>query len=350
MRYKFDSGTFRLRDILGQLISSVFLVAIIGFFVALMLHLSEAPETDTALWTATEARIEASAVERLPGQDQLQFRPVVRYSYPWTTADQPAKVLHSDQIQIPGLVFEDYTAAFLVIKDRLPGSAVRAYVNPANPAEAVLQHAVTSKRSQFRTLATIIALAGIALFVKIWLPETPLTARMWGALICLILIGVGTWCTWVMTSPFFSYFKSGLRWKETPCTVLESQVHHQSRIEKNEVWHEYRPRIFYEYQFGGTLYRSTRYSLADTYSRQQSGAASILARYPPGKTAVCFVNPQQPWESMLRHEIGWSLLQILFPVPLVVGGVFFFFRSLFYPFSGSVRGTWTRSVDNSNLD
>ncbi len=153
-----------------------------------------------------------------------------------------------------------------------------------------------------------------------------------------------------MASPFFSYFRSGLSWKETPCTVLESQVHHQSQIEKNEVWHEYMPRIFYEYQFGGTLYRSNRYSLADTYSRQQSGADSILARYLPGKTAVCFVNRQQPWESMLRHEIVWSLLQIPFPVPLVVGGVFFFFRSLFSAFSGSVSGTWKRSVDNSNLD
>ncbi len=336
---KLPPGILFLRNLFHRLVSSVFVLGTFGFFVALMLHLSEAPETNTSLWTATEARVEASDVERVPGQDLLQFRPVVRYSYPWTTADQPAKVLHSDQIQIPGLVFEDYTAAFLVIKDRLPGAAVRAYVNPANPAEAVLQHAVTSKRSQFRTLATIIALAGTALFVKIWLPETPQTARIWAVLICLILTGVGAWSTWVMASPFFSYFKSGLLWRETPCTVLDSQVHHQSRTNKDEVRHEYRPRIFYEYRFGGTLYRSTRYRLADTYSRQQSGADSILAVYPPGKTTVCFVNPQQPWESMLRSGMGWSGLQILLPVPLVLGGVFFFFRSLFYPFSRSVRRT-----------
>ncbi len=69
-------------------------------------------------------------------------------------------------------------------------SSFCAYVNPANPAEAVLQHGMTSKRIQFRILATIIALAGIALLVKIWLPEAAVTARIWAVLICLILIGV----------------------------------------------------------------------------------------------------------------------------------------------------------------
>ena len=103
-------------------------------------------------------------------------------------------------------------------------------------------------------------------------------------------------------------------WTETPCTVLESS----SESGGNGAW---RLRVRYRYEAGGRTHESGCWTWDDTdESRSVEGIAErdkLLARYAPGASATCWVDPADlavslratpwafsPWLVLQAEQLG----------------------------------------------
>ena len=108
-------------------------------------------------------------------------------------------------------------------------------------------------------------------------------------------------------------------WTETPCTVLESS----SESGGNGAW---RLRVRYRYEADGRTHESGRWTWNDTKeSRSVEGVAErdeLLARYAPGATATCWVDPADPARASLeRASVGGPLAGIAFCSLFVLAGL-----------------------------
>ena len=73
-----------------------------------------------------------------------------------------------------------------------------------------------------------------------------------------------------------------------------------------------------------------------------SGKAQIVSQYPAGKNAVCFVNPEKPSEAVLKTDLGWGVLLVLFPLVFMAVGFFGIYFTVFGRRKSSRR--WKRST------
>jgi hypothetical protein len=66
----------------------------------------------------------------------------------------------------------------------------------------------------------------------------------------------------------------------------------------------YRTDILYRYTRGGETFHSNRYSFTENGSVTTGGRERVLQQYPPGASAVCYVNPSDPSESVLTRRVS----------------------------------------------
>lgn len=111
-------------------------------------------------------------------------------------------------------------------------------------------------------------------------------------------------------------------WAETPCVIDSSEV----GIHHGDDSTSYSIDITYHYTVAGQPYTSKRYGFALAASPGLKRKQVIVDRYPPGKAAVCFVNPAAPAEAVLdrgwRPEMGLGALGLVFAVVTGLGMIF----------------------------
>lgn len=105
-------------------------------------------------------------------------------------------------------------------------------------------------------------------------------------------------------------------WRKTPCVVVASRV----RSHRGDDRPTYSVDILYAYEVGGREYRSGRYGFFGGSSSGHSGKAAIIKQHPPGKKAVCYVDPADPTEAVLERGATWHLLGGLIPLVFVLVG------------------------------
>jgi hypothetical protein len=81
----------------------------------------------------------------------------------------------------------------------------------------------------------------------------------------------------------------------------------------------------YEYEYDGQHYRGSRVGLHSGGDNvdgfQESVYRELSGHFKSGEPFPCFVNPQQPTQSILYRELRWELI-LFYTVPVVVfGGV-----------------------------
>lgn len=106
------------------------------------------------------------------------------------------------------------------------------------------------------------------------------------------------------------------QWVETPCRIVSSTVKEISGSDSIT----YRPEIVFSYEVAGRRYQSSRYQLIEFSSSGRKAKAEVVARYPRGKTAVCYVNPKDPADAVLDRDPIPSGLWALFPLPFAAVG------------------------------
>ena len=78
--------------------------------------------------------------------------------------------------------------------------------------------------------------------------------------------------------------------------------------------------IFYEYEAGDELQRSNRYSFGGGSSSGRGSKRAIVKRYPHQSAQVCFVDPDDPLEAVLKPKLGSSIFLAIIPAVFVLIG------------------------------
>jgi hypothetical protein len=120
-----------------------------------------------------------------------------------------------------------------------------------------------------------------------------------------------------LTLPLVRDYSAMKGWQPVPAKVVWSRVV-TGRSGKSD---SSKPDIFYQYIVGGEKRFSNHFTLVPVSTNLTSGTRNTVKEYAAGKSIVCYVNPQKPWQAIVRRELRWSCLFALFPIPFAVAGV-----------------------------
>ncbi|MEZ5327891.1 MAG: DUF3592 domain-containing protein [Verrucomicrobiales bacterium] len=109
-------------------------------------------------------------------------------------------------------------------------------------------------------------------------------------------------------------------WQQTPCTILKSGVKTE-RPTPHSPGLSHELEIEYEYEFGGSTYQSTRFRRMATRSAHLDKMEAIAESYPARSQAVCFVDPKNPSDAVLKKDTRSVAYTVWFPGLFVLGGV-----------------------------
>jgi hypothetical protein len=118
----------------------------------------------------------------------------------------------------------------------------------------------------------------------------------------------------------FQSAKETDRWIEIPCEIVVSAIDDSGRTQHDGV--KYQLEIRYRYRFGETDYlgeKMNRYRPVASGDPDKTG--SVQRSYPVGSKTVCFVNPDDPADAILKRDSKAALYSIWFPMLFVVGGI-----------------------------
>jgi len=126
-------------------------------------------------------------------------------------------------------------------------------------------------------------------------------------------------------------------WRETPCTILTSEVKTHSDSDGST----YSVEVTYEYLVNDQSYTSSRYKFMRGSSSGYQGKKAIVDRLSPGTKTVCYVNRRNPSEAVIERGFTGDLLFGLIPLVFVAvgaGGLFGVFLYQGKPKSPHARG------------
>jgi hypothetical protein len=305
----------------------VFLLAGLFFTVVLLREVFRAAETYA--WKEVPCEIVSSAVaeRRTSSGSSTPYWFEVRYAY-----SIDGNSFSSSRHRRSAGGFGDYNKAQRLALRYPPESKQVCYVDPSNPAEAVLER-------QSLWLALVIPFplvfvgigAGGIFFTwrkrsgaaapaerqSISSRATAATGTKFLLILfsLLLLVGAGT---------FYGFFVRPVGkvldardWVATPCVVVSSQV----RRHDSDDGTTYSVDILYAYSVNGKEYKSNRYRFMSGSSGGYRGKADLVNRHPPGTRMTCYVNPRDPTDAVLERGFTAHFLFGLIPgVFILVGG------------------------------
>ncbi len=133
----------------------------------------------------------------------------------------------------------------------------------------------------------------------------------------LFLAAAGLLFTWVLWRAY-SRAEETRSWIETPCVILSSRVVSERPSPNSNLSHQVELR--YQYEYGGETRAGSRVKRVDGATAHEERARAVVAEYPPGTRTVCYVNPEQPTEVILKRGSRGALYSIWFPLLFVAGG------------------------------
>lgn len=134
-------------------------------------------------------------------------------------------------------------------------------------------------------------------------------------LVFALIGGVAFWFTFVRP---VSRFLAAQSWEETPAVIVESRVLENSDSDGGST---YKPDVHFTYTFEGVEHRSNRYNFFDLYSSGRAGKEEVVEYYSPGLRTVCWVNPENPSEAVLKKDFSATYLIGLLPLVFLLAGV-----------------------------
>ena len=126
-----------------------------------------------------------------------------------------------------------------------------------------------------------------------------------------------------------SDFRNALRatsWSSTPCTIVQSVVKQESRLQEGSSFKVFIPDIVFEYKVCGRTHVGTRFQTLWTKSfPTEEKCQECVNDYPVGMISKCFVNPSDSEESVLDNTFLFDYV-----MPLIMGIIFAGGSSIFY--------------------
>ena len=272
-------------------------------------------------WATVPCVVEASSVTHR-GED---YRFEVRYRYEFS-----GMTLHSDRFSTSTPSSSNYRDMHRWVDAYPARSAATCYVNPANPGEAVLRLGTLSI-VLFTPIPLIFAAIGAFGIFMVWRPApgapsapVPAVGRPMSRRAVVILMGI-----FILVGAIGFYFitlrvawevRAARDWAQTPC-IIESSAVRSHTSSGSHGGTTYNVDILYRYKINGRTYRSNQYDFLGGSSSGYASKAAIVEQFPPGKHAVCYVNPSDPEDAVLDREYSWEMLFGLIPLLFIIIGI-----------------------------
>lgn len=135
-------------------------------------------------------------------------------------------------------------------------------------------------------------------------------------LVGLMFVLIGGGIGWFAFARPVLKIQQARSWSAVPCEIVSSRV----KSHRSSDGTTYSVEITYRYEFAGRTYTSDRYKFMGGSSSGRSGKAKVVARYPPGSQATCYVDPADPSEAVIERGYTADLLFGLIPMVFVLAG------------------------------
>ncbi len=289
-------------------------------------------------WKPASATIVSSSVGESKSSDSPYFAEV-KFRYEWLGESHV-----SDQLSLTRQTYSSYDKAQSSVAALPPGLVRTCYVNPEDPGEAVLERA-DFWVGLFILLPLVFVVVGAGGIYGAWFGKDKASGTLspqagkrakggapWVLGAIFTLVGGGILAFWFL--PTLARSISSTTWDETPCMVISSRVKSHSDSDGTT----YSVDILYQYSVDGKEYKSNRYRLFSGSSSGYDTKAEVVSQYPPGQRSVCYVNPTNPTEVVLKPGPGWSFLFGLIPLAFMGAGIMVMIQSAKAPRAGNSAG------------
>ena len=106
-------------------------------------------------------------------------------------------------------------------------------------------------------------------------------------------------------------------WPTTEAKILSSEI----ILGNSSQQPNHKIKISYSYLFKNREYASNKLSRNNVDFAKIENAEFELAKFPPGETVTCMVNPENPQEAYLIANSPWLATVILFPLAFTIVGI-----------------------------
>lgn len=303
-----------------------------GLFMALMAGREGLADRATLRWQPTPCTVEESRVV----DEGAGYRFQITYRY----AHGTASFTGTRQNLKGNPTFQDVATGQRLLQTYAAGKPATCYVNPAAPAESVLQR----KESLLAFIGPILfcsifVFIGYGLAIGAWVsgwraknesvtggPRTPVSAQakgQWGLVLfgaIFLLAGLGiTYGTFILP---LQRILAARNWAPVEAVVTKSAV----REHRGDDSTTYSVYIAYRYTFHDRTYQGDRYRFASGSSSGHAAKQRIVAAHPAGRAITVYVDPASPEESVIQRDAGGALYLGLLPLLFaLVGAVILFF-------------------------
>lgn len=324
-------------SLFGRIFMTLFALGLVvmGSVVAFLIARTFLRSLGTYSWREAECVITSSKVETGPGADETP-RLVVEYRYVAFGREHTGNLLRKDYSGSSDVAETERLAARYA-----EGEAVTCYVDPEHPESATLER--PSLLSGFWVLLPLVFVGvGVLMLVFAWHPSRRMgagegmeisiskRAKAGGGAGCLVgffalfaLAGAGTSLFFLIPAGKVLKARS---WPAVPCTVESSRVAEHPGDDSTT----YSVEVSYRYEIEGKSYRGNRYQFLGGSSSGYEGKQKVVDRYPAGSEAVCYVNPDDPWDAVMERAFTpgyfFALIPLLF-FSVGVGGMVFALRA-----------------------
>ncbi|MEO0414562.1 MAG: DUF3592 domain-containing protein, partial [Verrucomicrobiota bacterium] len=118
-------------------------------------------------------------------------------------------------------------------------------------------------------------------------------------------------------------------WVETPCRIIKSEI--DDSHESQHYATLYEPVVHYTYNIDGKEYTGTKVKTLAPRSVNVKKALKITDQYPEAASALCYVDPKNPSEAVLKKPRSKApLFTVWFPGVFVFAGVGLIFNAIRY--------------------
>ena len=225
-----------------------------------------------------------------------------------------------------------YSDAQSLAREYPAGASLFCYVNPDNPGEAVLQRdsLAIGLVILFPLIFVLIGAGGIYFTWRKKPPEAekPIAAaalrgdrKGLGKFGLVALFAVFAVVGGIMLYPLgikpIAKTIAAESWVATPCKVLRAEV----RSHDSDDGTTYSVSILYQYEFNGQAYKCDRYEFVGGSSSGYQGKARIVEQYRTAANPICYVNPDNPFDAVLKRGFHAKLLLALLPLVFLLIGV-----------------------------
>lgn len=126
-----------------------------------------------------------------------------------------------------------------------------------------------------------------------------------------------------------SYERAALMdgWAEVPCQITKLEVDDSLRNQRGMT--KYLMIVAYDYQFDEQPFEGNKIKRLPTEASDPRKLKEQIETYAEGTETICYVNPENPSEAVLKKDSKAALYSIWFPFLFIIGGLGMIFSALF---------------------